>query len=108
MWMGAYTLGSGAKSPRASTRNGTETIGPQSPNGWVAESGNLSANQRRYLDVGADRKIVDRVVALADIRTHTYVTTRRTLAKRWGRVQNIRDRLFGAVLSVWGNIPSEP
>lgn len=52
--------------------------------------------------------IIERLVALADIRTHTYITTRHKLAKRWGRVQNIRDRLFGAVRSVWGRIPSEP
>lgn len=50
-------------------------------------------------------RIIDRLTAMADIRTHTYIKTRAILKKRWGKVQNLRDRLFGAVLSPWGRIP---
>jgi hypothetical protein len=52
--------------------------------------------------------IVKRLVAMADIRSLTYFKTRTILKKRWGRVQVVRDRLFGAVLSVWGRFPGGP
>lgn len=83
-------------------------LGPRRRPRWGSKLGTVQSFAVDHTAMSTQDKIVSRVVALADIRTHTYITTRHKLAKRWGRVQVVRDRLFGAVLSVWGRIPSEP